>query len=116
MKILVLVFTIIYVLTANAQSVKGESNELKFTESNKQVNSGYTYKIISSVDSTWCYDIYKDNKLLIHQTSIPGLPGNKGFQYKSDAEKVAGLVIGKLEKGEMPPGVTQDELKKLKVL
>jgi hypothetical protein len=76
----------------------------------------YQFIIIPTLNSTWCYDIFKNNKLFIHQTSIPGLPGNEGFKNKSDAEKVARLVIEKLRKGEMPPSVTKEELIKLKVL
>jgi len=53
--------------------------------------------------------------MLIHQASIPGIPGNDGFKAKSDAKKVALLVIEKLKKGEMPPTVTLDEMKKLNV-
>ena len=54
--------------------------------------------------------------MLIHQPVIPGLPGNKGFKTKPDAEKVAKLVIEKIRKGQMPPTVTTEEMKKLKVI
>jgi len=79
-------------------------------------NTCYTYTIIPAVNKTWGYDINAGKKLFIHQPSIPGLPGNEGFKKKADAEKVAKLVIGKIKKGELPPGVTLEELKKLKVL
>ena len=76
----------------------------------------YSFTIMQSVNNTWYYDIFKDGRRFIHQTSIPGLPGNEGFKNKSDAEKVAQLVIAKLKKGEMPPSVTVDELEKMKIL
>lgn len=76
----------------------------------------YTYKIVPTINNTWCYDIYKNSKMLIHQTNMPGLPGNEGFKKKSDAGKVARLVIKKLKNGEMPPSVTADEMKNLKIL
>jgi len=76
-------------------------------------NSTITYKLISGVNDTWGYDILVDNKMKIHQPSIPGLPGNDGFKTKDGAEKVAKLVIDKMKKGEMPPGVTVEEMKKL---
>lgn len=79
-------------------------------------NAGYTYTIIQASNNTWGYDIKAGKKVLIHQPVIPGLPGNEGFKTKSDAEKVARLVIGKIKKGELPPCVTIEELKKLKVL
>jgi hypothetical protein len=75
-----------------------------------------SYKIISSVNKTWGYDIYNNGKLFIHQPSIPALPGNTGFKVKADAEKVAQLVISKVKKGEMPPTLTTQELTALNVL
>jgi hypothetical protein len=101
------------VFSVSAQNPGRQSS----VEKDKKNNfTDYTYKIIPSINNTWCYDIYKNSKMLIHQTNIPGLPGNEGFKKKSDAEKVARLVIKKLENGEMPPSVTVDEMNKLKVL
>ena len=78
--------------------------------------ANYTHKIISAEAGTFGYEILQDNKPLIKQTTIPGQPGSKGFTSKADANKVAELMISKLKKGEMPPSVTTEELKKLKVL
>jgi hypothetical protein len=72
--------------------------------------------IINAADSTFGYDILMDGKTIIHQPSIPAMPGNKGFRTKADAEKTSELVIGKIRKGEMPPTLTVEELKKLKVI
>jgi hypothetical protein len=77
--------------------------------------SKLSYKIIELVDHTYGYDIYNTEKLMIHQPSVPGIQGNKGFKTKADAERVAKLMISKIKKGEMPPTVTTDELKKLNV-
>ena len=90
--------------------------ETKFPEASQFEKSNITYKIINAANKTFCYDIFADGKLMIHQPSIPGMPGNEGFKTQADAEKVAKLVIGKIKKGEMPPSVTSDEMKKLKVL
>ena len=75
-----------------------------------------TYKIMSGINHTWGYDIYIDEKLKIHQPNIPGMSGNEGFKTKEDASKIAALVISKIKKGEMPPTVTTQELKKLNLL
>jgi hypothetical protein len=75
-------------------------------------NTKLTYKIIDAPDHTFCYDIYADGKLMIHQTSIPAVPGNEGFKTKADAEKVAQLVIAKIKKGEIPPTISIEEMKK----
>ena len=75
----------------------------------------FTYKVITG-ESGYGYDIFADGRMLIHQPHIPGVEGNEGFRSKKDSQKVAELVISKLKKGEMPPAVTRDELRKLKVI
>jgi hypothetical protein len=74
-----------------------------------------SYAIISVNKNEFGYDIFRDNKLLIHQPQIPGVPGNKGFETKAEAEKVAALMVEKIRKGIFPPTVTIDELKNLKI-
>lgn len=74
-----------------------------------------TYKLIPAADSTFGYDIYTEGRKFIHQTSIPGVAGNKGFRRKPDAEKVAALVVEKLNRKIMPPSVTKHEMDSLKV-
>jgi hypothetical protein len=73
------------------------------------------YKIIAAAGQSFGYDIYSGGKLLIHQVSIPGLPGNQGFARRKDAAKVAALVIKKLEKHIKPPTVSRQEMEELKV-
>jgi hypothetical protein len=97
-------------------SVNQAPNETKFPESDKFIKSNLNYKIINAANSTFGYDIFADGKLMIHQPSMPGMPGNNGFKNKVDAEKIAQLVITKIKKGEMPPTVTTEEMKKLKVI
>jgi hypothetical protein len=117
MKTILILFACIMSLNLNAQSnaVQTPAVSRSTTEESKK-DTCYTWTIISAANNTWCYDIYKEKHLLIHQTSIPGLPGNEGFKTKTDAEKVAKLVIEKIKKGEMPPTVTIEEMKKLNVL
>lgn len=43
-------------------------------------NSAVSYKLIPGINNTWGYYILVDNKMKIHQPSIPGLPGNEGFK------------------------------------
>jgi hypothetical protein len=74
-----------------------------------------TYRIIGAPNKTFCYDIFMDGRLLIHQPSIPGLPGKQGFTRKSDADKVASLVIKKIENGIMPPTIESKELDSLEI-
>ena len=87
----------------------------QFPDGSAYRNSSLTYIIIDAPNNTFCYDVYVDGRLTIHQTSIPGLPGNNGFKTKDDAAKVAELVMYKIRNGEMPPTVTAEEMKNVGV-
>ena len=98
------------------QNSKSTTNQVEFPKSDQFKNSKLSYKIIPAANSTWCYEILTDGKLFIHQPSIPGVQGNEGFKTKESATKVAELVISKIKRGEVPPSVTLDEIKKLNAL
>lgn len=116
-KIITSAFFLLIVLFVQAQQQqKQDSNAAQFPSASTYANTKLTHKIIDAPGKTYGYDISADGRLMIHQSSIPGMPGNKGFTKKADAEKVAQLVIGKIKKGEMPPTVTVEEMKKLKVI
>jgi len=75
-----------------------------------------TYKVIVAEGGGYGYDIYKDGRKLIHQPNIPGQPGMAGFKKKEDSRRVAELVIKKIKNKEMPPSITTEELRQLKVI
>lgn len=79
------------------------------------LDSPITFKIIPLADHTFGYDIFSGSHRMIHQSSVPGLPGNNGFRRKKDAQLVAELVIEKLIKKIMPPTVTLHEMDSLEV-
>ncbi len=114
--VLVFFFLSTALLVSTRSNADQQTGSAKFPNGKTQKIAVYTYTIIPAENKTWCYDIYIDKKLIIHQPSIPGLPGNDGFKTKADAEKIAKLVIDKIKKGEMPPSITIEEMKKLKVL
>ena len=97
-------------------SARPDSNAAKFPETSAYANTKLTYKIIGAPDHTYGYDVFGDGKLMIHQTSVPALPGNEGFKTKDDATKVVLLVIAKIKKGEMPPTISVDEIKTLNAI
>lgn len=104
-------------LATGAQSNTTPPDSPTATQAKPKPNtSKWTYKIIEASNKTFGYDIYLDGILKIHQANIPAVPGNEGFKTKADAEKVAQLAIKKIKKGEMPPTVSVEELKKLKVI
>jgi len=115
--VMLIFFQWLAVTTLSAQTPSpADSSTAKFPEAGAYANTKLTYKIIDAPNHTFGYDVYADGKLLIHQTSIPAMPGNEGFKTNQNAEKVAMLVMDKIRKGEMPPTVSVEELKKLKVI
>ena len=100
---------------ATSAPAQPDSSAAKFPEARAYANAKLTYKIIDAPKQTYGYDVFADGRLMIHQPSALALPGNEGFKTK-DASKVAALVIGKIRKGEMPPTISIDEMKELKVI
>lgn len=83
----------------------------------EQVAKGnITFKVIAVGAGGYGYDVFVDGKKLIHQPNIPGQAGVTGFKTKEDSQKVAELVIRKLKNKEMPPAITEEELRQLKVI
>lgn len=110
------VFLFLFLLSAsNGASAQNATSSHK-SSANADHHTIFSYKIINADSSTFGYDIYRNDQLLIHQKSVPAFPGNKGFKTKANAEKTARLVIEKLRAGEMPPTVTVEELKNMKVI
>ena len=60
----------------------------------------------------WGYDILVNDKLFIHQESIPAVHGKTGFPEKKQAEQTVRLIINKMERGELPT-VTTFELEQI---
>jgi hypothetical protein len=119
--LLKLIFLFIWAILLSASGLQSQTVQQSSTSNsnktaNQFANTKLTYKIIDAPNNTFGYDIYVDNRKLIHQPSTPAVAGNEGFKTKADAVKVAKIVIGKMKKGEWPPAVTVEEMKKLKVI
>jgi hypothetical protein len=94
------------------------TNNLNTTKLSNVIIYSYadtTYRIISSIDNTYGYEILINGKAFIRQKNIPGSPGLTGFKRKGDAEKAARLVLKKLSAGIMPPSIDKHELDSMKV-
>jgi len=98
---------------AQQQPKQQENKATQFPSASIYANTKLTYRIIDAPGKTYGYDICADGRLMIHQSSVPALPGNEGFKTKAAAEKVAKKVIEKIGKGESPPTVSIDEMKQL---
>jgi hypothetical protein len=73
------------------------------------------FEVEESEHGGYGYKIFNNDKLYINQPMIPSVAGIKGFETKEDAQKVANLVVEKINNGIMPPAVTEEELKKLNI-
>ena len=114
-KLLLLLPLLIVLLSSSAQKSISTNTSQAHVKKPAAAKRQLTYTIINSEQNTFGYDILDGNHALIHQPSIPAMPGNKGFATRKDAEKVAKLVMEKINKRIMPPTVTPQELKHLKI-
>lgn len=73
-------------------------------------NDLFIIKAIKVDETGWGYDIYKNNKLIIHQSNIPAIEGNITFKKEEDANCIAKIVVEKLKKNIFPPSITKEEL------
>ena len=112
---LALLLTLIILLTVT--NVHGQTKlqkelpqQTSSTPAAKKSVPQLSYEIIPGVQNSFGYDSISGTKKLVHQPSVPGLPGNRGFNSKEDAAKCAKLVINKINNNIMPPTVTRQEL------
>ena len=100
--------------TAFAQQQEAaNSTSVAFPAANVHNGKKLTARIIEAPNGTFGYEVLSDGKLFVRQTNVPGRPGNNGCPKREQAEKLSALVIEKIQRGEMPPTMTQDELKTL---
>ena len=85
-------------------------------EHNPYKDAELTVEIIPAPNDTYGYNILMNGRALIHQPSIPALPGVEGFKTEEDARKVGELVIDKIRQNIFPPSVSVVELDSLGVL
>jgi hypothetical protein len=85
-------------------------------QKNPYANAEITIKIIPSTNNTFGYDILLYGRPLVHQPTIPGLPGNEGFSTNKRAQIVAEFVVKKIRNNVMPPTVTIEDLNNMGVL
>lgn len=99
----------------------GKPTVVTVTEPQVQSQSSeYSATTFENTDSTgkflgFGYDVFTGSKRMIHQTTIPGEAGINGFVSAEEAERVARLVITKLESGSGFPTVSRNELDSLKI-
>lgn len=77
---------------------------------NKNPHKTFDIKI-TKTETGYYYDIYKKNKIIIHQPNIPAAISEQKFTDSIQCKKIAKLVVEKLE-NKIFPTITIEELKK----
>jgi hypothetical protein len=67
------------------------------------------------VDKGWGYELYKGEKIIIHQEIIPVIEGENPFLSRKDARKTGRLALQKIYKGKIPV-ITRQDLDSLKIV
>ena len=87
------------------QSISGDKNDLlEITTTVFKSGTG------------WGYKVYVGGNIYINQPFIPGVPGKRYFKTEDDAQKVAMLVVEKIEQHHLPPTVSGNELRQLHII
>lgn len=102
-------------LLPNTDSLKSEMTKQKTANKEMAARMQFQYFVIKAANYTFGYNVYADGHLYLHQPIIPGVAGNNGFADTATAGRVARFAISKIKMGEIPPTITQEELKQLKV-
>jgi Domain of unknown function (DUF4907) len=78
--------------------------------------TNYQYYVIKASGNTYGYSIFVNGHSYIWQTTIPSVTGTVGFADTAKAAQTARLVIQKMKNGEMPPTITEQELRNNKII
>jgi Domain of unknown function (DUF4907) len=85
---------------------------IKTANIKKAAKTKFDFFVMKADSGTYGYSIYADGHLYIEQNTMPGMPGHLGFADTASCANVARLAIRKMRVGEMPPTITEAELKK----
>jgi hypothetical protein len=100
----------------NIDSLKQLAALIKKANREQAAKNNYTHYVISNEAGGFGYCILVNGQVYLWQTTIPGRGGAKGFAKKEQSAQCAGLVIQKIKEGEMPPSLTEEELKRNNLL
>jgi Domain of unknown function (DUF4907) len=78
-----------------------------------QVNNKIDYRVIQ-VKNGWGYELFREDRIIIHQEIIPAIEGNSPFLSRSDARKTGELALYKLSTGKLPV-ITRQDLDSLEI-
>jgi hypothetical protein len=103
--------------TAEVKTDSTLQKEAKATanSTSSQNTSAIKYEIKEGENHTFGYEISVDGTVMVKQPFIPAVSGKQGFVSKEEAEKVAQLIVKKVEKNIIPPAISIKELDSLHI-
>lgn len=119
MKLILLLLPFSFFIQCQSEAKESEENVLVTTVNEEiplQTEDHYTVETFQNEGLDWGYKILLNGQPFINQPHIPAVQGNKGFSTQEKAQITAEFALGKIEKGIIPPTITQQELDSLKVL
>ncbi len=103
--------------TVNTDKKNSKNVEnLSYTIESQKDKKEYSARMIFTDSLGWGYQIFDGSTMLINQTHIPSIQGNKGFKSREAAQITANFVLYKLSNGLFPPTLDKKELDSLGVL
>lgn len=97
------------------QKVKDVIVETRDSIVSTHSSPSYSLKTFKS-DAGWGYDIYTDSVKMIHQPTIPAVPGIRSFKTEEDAARTGNYAISKMQGTGSFPTLSVQELDSLGVL
>ena len=112
-----LVFTVVAFLLTSFSSTAQQSKSSMATEKSSPGNqfiSAYTLKVFQAPNKMYGYDIFMNNKIVLHQPATLSKEDNSALMLTKEeqAKNAAALVINKM-KNNQSATLTHDEIKKL---
>jgi hypothetical protein len=74
------------------------------------------FRSFQNPDSTWGYTIFVNSKPYLNYTRIQFLKSGSGFSSKRDAESVAGVIVKKIQNGDMMPKLNKRTIDSLELI
>lgn len=106
-------FIFIHISCNNSTKIDAERNGSGEKSILSIDSTSYFITVLKNNDSTFGYQINKNNDVFIIQKSIPTFSGNVGFKDSFMAKECGNIVVNKLLNGVFPPSITKEELKSI---
>jgi hypothetical protein len=110
-----IVVVVVILLTMFLIQVRGRDRP-QIEQKNPYKDADITVEIVPAPNDTYGYNIHIEDRKLIHQPSVPAIPGVEGFKTEEDAMTVGEFVKEKIRNNIFPPSISVKDLDSLGVL